>query len=107
MFLSKLPTRQAASAQNNTVGRTFRAVNTPCVDGVKSIALNIGSIKHLLTNTALPVDTTVFVRACAAHGQARNRTSCLVVEVPLNASLRDLLALVLLCFGSLRFALKA
>jgi hypothetical protein len=34
---------------------------------------------------------TVSFRAYAAHGQARHQTSCPVVEVPSNASLRDLI----------------
>jgi len=47
--------------------------------------------EEIQANTALPVDTTVSVRAYAAYGQARHQTSCPVVEVPSNASLRDLI----------------
>jgi hypothetical protein len=46
---------------------------------------------EIQANTVLPVDTTVSVRAYAAHGQARRQTSCPVVEVPSNTSLRDLI----------------
>jgi hypothetical protein len=50
------------------------------------------AVSEIQANTALPVDTTVSVRAYAAHGQARHQTSCPVVEVPSNASLRDLIS---------------
>ena len=43
-------------------------------------------------STALPVGTTVSVRAYAAHKQAQHQASCPAVEVPSNASLRDLLS---------------
>ena len=46
---------------------------------------------EIQANTALPIDTTVSARAYAAHRQVRRQTSCPVVEVPSNASLRDLI----------------
>ena len=48
------------------------------------------AVSEIQASTALPVGTTVSVRAYAAHGQAQHQTSFPVVEVPSNASLRDL-----------------
>ena len=67
---------------------------SPQTRALRAVAENDPShsaASEIQANTALPVDTTVSVRAYAAHGQARHQTSCPVVEVPSNASLRELI----------------
>jgi len=51
------------------------------------------AVSEIQARNVLPVVTTVSARAYAAHGQPRHQTSCPVVEVPSNASLRDLISL--------------
>ena len=51
--------------------------------------------EEIEANTAFPVDKTVSVRTYAAHGQARHKTFCAVVEVPSNDPWRDLICVSL------------
>jgi hypothetical protein len=88
----------AAALAAHTLQNRSQADHTPDspqTRALRAVAENDpfhSAASEIQANTALPVDTTVSVRAYAAHGQARHQTSCPVVEVPSNASLRDLIS---------------
>jgi hypothetical protein len=85
----------AAALAAHTLQNRSQADHTPDspqTRALRAVAENDpfhSAASEIQANTALPVDTTVFVRAYAAHG---HQTSCPVVEVPSNASLRDLIS---------------
>jgi type IV secretory pathway VirJ component len=82
------------SARAKNRSQVDHTPGSPRTRALRAVAENDRShsaASEIQANTALPDDTTVSVRAYAAHGQARHQTSCLLVDVPSNASMRDLI----------------